>query len=104
MYENDTYSSLNEEYQAHCRRLEQLASTVSHDNSSALAVFEHCQVSLRESKDSVSHYLHELKQAEHEEKAYYLHSARQALQHFKELLEDAEIKLHDVRPVPPFMY
>ena len=104
MYESDTFSTLSEEYRASCQRFEDLANTVSHDNNSALVVFEQCEIGLKNSKEQIEHYLHELKHAGRDEKTYYLHTAREALVHFNELLVDAEIKLRDVRPIPPFLY
>ena len=66
--------------------------------------FDECSIGLQDCKETLDHYLRELRYAAPREKDYFLHAARQALLNLKESVHDAEIKVKSARPMPPFLY
>ena len=104
MNECNELTELTTAYHQICRRLVTLKNEASQDNTSARMAYDQCRIALQNKKETLDHYLHELHRVDTQEKAYYLHAARQELLNFKELVHEAEIKVKNARPMPPFLY
>lgn len=102
MYDNNHLKPLIEEFHDLCRRHDQLAGSI--ENNAARTVFEQCDIGLQETKQRLRQSLQSLQREDSRDIDYSLRVFRQALQHFKDLLQAAEEKVHHTRPVPPFLY
>lgn len=102
MYENPELKLLTEEFHDLCHRYDQLVNSI--ENNAARTVFEQCDIGLQETKQSVNQSLRSLQRGDSKDTEYSLRVSRQAVQHFKDLLQAAEEKVHHTRPVPPFLY
>ncbi len=104
MKNNDELPAFIENYQRACRQFDLLKNSASQDNASARMAYNECRIALQDSKQSLDHFLQLLHSEDATKKEYYLHEAQQALIHFKELMREAEIKVKNARPMPPFLY
>lgn len=104
MANHDEWSALTEDYQQSCQRFEKLKSAASQDNASARMAYDECYIALLNCKQSLEHRLQAPKGDDDPQQHHYFHETKQALTHFKTLLQDAEIKIKNARPMPPFLY
>ncbi|MGR9045167.1 MAG: hypothetical protein ACU83N_07715 [Gammaproteobacteria bacterium] len=104
MNQDNEISELMTTYLQICRRLDTLINEASQDNASARMAYDQCNIALQNCKETAAHYLHELQQADAQQRDYFLQASRQTLQTFQTLVHDAEVKVRNARPMPPFLY
>ncbi|MGR9114537.1 MAG: hypothetical protein ACU85E_02130 [Gammaproteobacteria bacterium] len=104
MNQDNDLMSLKTEHQATCRLLDNLKNQACQDNTSARMAYDQCKIALDDTKQLLEHYLNELDAGSDQEKADCLKKARQALVKLKALIQEAQIKVNNARPQPPFLY
>lgn len=95
---------IQKEFAGVCKQYDQLRHVSVQGNLSIKMAFDQCAPVLDSKKQNTERYLTKLIVKDPELDEYYLQGARKALQEFIVALRDAESKIRNARPIPPFLY
>ncbi len=104
MNSDECLNELTRKFHEYCRRLETLKESVIQESADAKAVYEQHRTSLQNSKENVERCLHKFEDADINDIEYLNRTVHDAMIHFEEELNSAEISIHSIRSIPPFLY